>query len=304
MAKTLIDLVKGISSEVHRRAVNDEVVAVLENMVLEGVKDSIAESIRGVIFEYRSGGERKAIPAQVREEGDMDANVQPVSREDMDSSTDRSENFGRRKIYDKDNKSEGREEIRLGARAREENTSGDKVNLICELETLQGDSRNENDVVDIPLNVFRGKLVELDDGGDFPRPTPRSEHACDPRARDRHWVDAAILGDHGYGIISNLCKNGQLRLRKIVDLAPQSGVNELFAALQTVATENLPAMAAVRAWVKGWVERLVFPILGDIFRHFVFLPELVAHEIEPLSDARGRNESVGLVSQSVCLCVG
>jgi len=116
------------------------------------------------------------------------------------------------------------------------------VNFIGELEAPQRDPSDENDVIQISLYIFRGEFMQLDDSGHLPGPAPRLEDTSDPTTRNLDGLNASVLSEDPYGLVGHVSESGHFRLWKVVDLTPQGRVDEVLAALETVALELLPAM--------------------------------------------------------------
>jgi len=97
-AEPLGDLVEGVGSEVDSSAVDDEVVAIHQDAVVERAEDGVAKCFARVVLVDGGRREGEGLAAKVGEEGDVDANVEPVSREDVDALANRTEHLRRRKI--------------------------------------------------------------------------------------------------------------------------------------------------------------------------------------------------------------
>lgn len=194
-----------------------------------------------------------------------------------------------------------RERFRTGEKrgVRGEGTARDEVNLIGEFEAPQRNTSDENNIIYISLNIFWGKFMELDDRGDFPRPTPRLENTRDPTARNSYGLDASVLREHTYGPVGHISEIVHLRLREFVDLAPQTSVNEVFAAFETVSLEFRPAMTPMGTWVKGGVEGLLCPVKRDVASDLVFSTKLGAKEIVARSETGSGQELSRLVSEAI-----
>ncbi len=104
----------------------------------------------------------------------------------------------------------GATEERERERGEGRGTTRGEVDLVSELEAIEGDARDEDEVIHIALDVMRGEFVQLDDRGDLPRPTPRGEHATNPPLGDLDRLNASLLGQDGDGLVRDGSENGQL----------------------------------------------------------------------------------------------
>ncbi len=94
--KTIVDLVEGVGGEVHGRTIDDEEVSVDKDSVIDSIEDCIAEGLTRVVLVNGMSSKGEGVAIQVGKECDVQTNVEPMSRENVDSAVDWAEDlFGR-----------------------------------------------------------------------------------------------------------------------------------------------------------------------------------------------------------------
>jgi hypothetical protein len=87
--ETLENLVKGVSGEVNGGAVKNKEVTVDQVSVVQGIENGIAESLARVVLADGVAGEGELRSRQIREEGDVKFDIEPVTGDDVNAIANR-----------------------------------------------------------------------------------------------------------------------------------------------------------------------------------------------------------------------
>ena len=174
------------------------------------------------------------------------------------------------------------------------------MNLVSELEALKGDTSDMNEIIDISGDVVWGELVQLDDGGDFPRPAPGLEDAIDPLLGDDQRVQTTLFSDNLNDLIRHCRENWKLGVRMVVDLFPKSCTNGITTIrIPTVAREFVPSLSPMGTWVKRGVAGLLLPINDIISSQLILCAQLRSKEVVAEGNTSRRMENTRLVPQLI-----